>query len=170
MCLRCVCITCWVCEQTNPDPGKPFLSVSPGVPYGSVARQTARLTTPAHSLATERNQPPGWVSVGDHRLGIDQHLTEPAGRAQCWTWWNGHPPPVLHRTSPSLLRTCRWVAALHKAAATATATVAAYKSPEQGHEPIPMSSSFQMGPNQAYNSQFMNQPGQRPSVPPGNMG
>lgn len=34
-----------------------------------------------------------------------------------------------------------------------------------------MSSSFQMGPNQAYNSQFMNQPGPRgPPSLPGNMG
>lgn len=34
-----------------------------------------------------------------------------------------------------------------------------------------MSSSFQMGPGQAYNSQFMNQPGPRgPQSIPGNMG
>lgn len=34
-----------------------------------------------------------------------------------------------------------------------------------------MSSSFQMAPNQAYNSQFMNQPGPRgPASLPGNMG
>lgn len=39
------------------------------------------------------------------------------------------------------------------------------------HFVFQMSSSFQMGPNQAYNSQFMNQPGPRgPPSLPGNMG
>lgn len=39
------------------------------------------------------------------------------------------------------------------------------------HFVFQMSSSFQMGPNQAYNSQFMNQPGPRgPPTLPGNMG
>lgn len=39
------------------------------------------------------------------------------------------------------------------------------------HSVFQMSSSFQMAPNQAYNSQFMNQPGPRgPPSLPGNMG
>lgn len=42
---------------------------------------------------------------------------------------------------------------------------------DQAHFVFQMSSSFQMGPNQAYNSQFMNQPGPRgPPSLPGNMG
>lgn len=42
---------------------------------------------------------------------------------------------------------------------------------DQTHFVFQMSSSFQMGPNQAYNSQFMNQPGPRgPPSLPGNMG
>uniref|UniRef100_A0A3P8WN33 Zinc finger MIZ-type containing 1 n=1 Tax=Cynoglossus semilaevis TaxID=244447 RepID=A0A3P8WN33_CYNSE len=54
------------------------------------------------------------------------------------------------------------------AAAAAAAAVAAGGA---GANPPSMSSSFQMGPNQAYNSQFMNQPGPRgPPSLPGNMG
>ncbi|XP_056097770.1 zinc finger MIZ domain-containing protein 1a [Rhinichthys klamathensis goyatoka] len=60
-------------------------------------------------------------------------------------------------------------AAAATATATATATVAALQ--ETQHKDMsqygPMCSSFQMGPNQAYSTQFVNQPG--PRGPPGTM-
>ncbi|XP_061087458.1 zinc finger MIZ domain-containing protein 1a isoform X5 [Conger conger] len=69
-------------------------------------------------------------------------------------------------------------AAAATATATATATVAALQETQNKdmNQYGPMCSSFQMGPSQAYSSQFMNQPGPRgpPSIPgnmnPGNMG
>ncbi|KAL0983689.1 hypothetical protein UPYG_G00131390 [Umbra pygmaea] len=67
-------------------------------------------------------------------------------------------------------------AAAATATATATATVAAMQQDSQNKDMNqygPMSSSFQMGPNQAYQNQFMNQGpvGPRSSQPlPGNMG
>ncbi|KPP58359.1 zinc finger MIZ domain-containing protein 1-like [Scleropages formosus] len=63
-------------------------------------------------------------------------------------------------------------AAAATATATATATVAALQETQNKdmNQYGPMCSSFQMGPSQAYNNQFMNQPGPRgpPSIP-GNM-
>ncbi|XP_036379514.1 zinc finger MIZ domain-containing protein 1 isoform X8 [Megalops cyprinoides] len=63
-------------------------------------------------------------------------------------------------------------AAAATATATATATVAALQETQnkEMNQYGPMCSSFQMGPSQAYNNQFMNQPGPRgpPSIP-GNM-
>ncbi|XP_053721586.1 zinc finger MIZ domain-containing protein 1-like isoform X2 [Synchiropus splendidus] len=64
-------------------------------------------------------------------------------------------------------------AAAATATATATATVAALQETQNKdmNQYGPMSSSFQMGPNQAYNSQFINQPGPRgPPSHPGGMG
>uniref|UniRef100_A0A3P9APC1 SP-RING-type domain-containing protein n=1 Tax=Esox lucius TaxID=8010 RepID=A0A3P9APC1_ESOLU len=61
-------------------------------------------------------------------------------------------------------------AAAATATATATATVAAMQQETQNKEMNQygqMCSSFQMGPAQAYNNQFMNQPG--PRGPPGGM-
>ncbi|KAK9965948.1 hypothetical protein ABG768_005010 [Culter alburnus] len=63
-------------------------------------------------------------------------------------------------------------AAAATATATATATVAALQ--ETQHKDMnqygPMCSSFQMGPNQAYSTQFVNQPGPRgPPAHPGTM-
>uniref|UniRef100_A0A4W3H8T9 Zinc finger, MIZ-type containing 1a n=1 Tax=Callorhinchus milii TaxID=7868 RepID=A0A4W3H8T9_CALMI len=63
-------------------------------------------------------------------------------------------------------------AAAATATATATATVAALqeKQNQEMNQYGPASSSFQMGPAQAYNSQFMNQPGPRgPSSMQGSM-
>uniref|UniRef100_A0A8C5C9C9 Zinc finger MIZ-type containing 1 n=1 Tax=Gadus morhua TaxID=8049 RepID=A0A8C5C9C9_GADMO len=56
---------------------------------------------------------------------------------------------------------------------TTAARVLKYVIPDRERLPLPrqMSSTFQMGPNQAYNSQFMNQPGPRgPRTLSGNMG
>ncbi|CAL9687526.1 unnamed protein product [Knipowitschia caucasica] len=60
-------------------------------------------------------------------------------------------------------------AAAATATATATATVAALQETQNKdmNQYGQMCSSFQMGPTQAYNSQFMNQPG--PRAPPGGM-
>ncbi|XP_072293314.1 zinc finger MIZ domain-containing protein 1a isoform X6 [Eucyclogobius newberryi] len=60
-------------------------------------------------------------------------------------------------------------AAAATATATATATVAALQETQnkEMNQYGQMCSSFQMGPTQAYNSQFMNQPG--PRAPPGGM-
>lgn len=63
-------------------------------------------------------------------------------------------------------------AAAATATATATATVAALQETQNKdmNQYGPMSSSFQMGPNQGYGSQFMNQSGPRgPPTLPGNM-
>ncbi|XP_072559894.1 zinc finger MIZ domain-containing protein 1a isoform X1 [Paramormyrops kingsleyae] len=63
-------------------------------------------------------------------------------------------------------------AAAATATATATATVAALQETQNKdmNQYGPMCSSFQMGPTQAYNNQFMNQPGPRgPPSMPGNM-
>ncbi|XP_032430212.1 zinc finger MIZ domain-containing protein 1 isoform X2 [Xiphophorus hellerii] len=64
-------------------------------------------------------------------------------------------------------------AAAATATATATATVAALQETQNKdmNQYGPMSSSFQMGPNQAYNNQFINQSGPRgPPSLPGNLG
>uniref|UniRef100_A0A8C5A1Y5 Zinc finger MIZ-type containing 1 n=1 Tax=Gadus morhua TaxID=8049 RepID=A0A8C5A1Y5_GADMO len=66
-------------------------------------------------------------------------------------------------------------AAAATATATATATVAAMQETQNKdmgqYGPVRKGSTFQMGPNQAYNSQFMNQPGPRgPRTLSGNMG
>lgn len=83
-------------------------------------------------------------------------------------------PPTLSHSQPAAAAAAAAVAAAAATAtATATATVAALQetqNKELSHQYGPMSSSFQMGPNQGYNSQFMAQGGPRgPPSLPGNM-
>ncbi|XP_014915188.1 zinc finger MIZ domain-containing protein 1 isoform X2 [Poecilia latipinna] len=85
---------------------------------------------------------------------------------------NSRPPSDF--TQPAAAAAAAAVAAAAATAtATATATVAALQETQNKdmNQYGPMSSSFQMGPNQAYNNQFINQSGPRgPPSLPGNMG
>uniref|UniRef100_A0AAZ3S0G0 SP-RING-type domain-containing protein n=1 Tax=Oncorhynchus tshawytscha TaxID=74940 RepID=A0AAZ3S0G0_ONCTS len=88
-----------------------------------------------------------------------------------------HPRPPSDFTQPAAAAAAAAVAAAAATAtATATATVAAMQQDTQNKDMNqygPMTSSFQMGPSQAYQNQFMNQgpggPRGPPSIP-GNMG
>ncbi|XP_055018344.1 zinc finger MIZ domain-containing protein 1a isoform X3 [Boleophthalmus pectinirostris] len=82
-----------------------------------------------------------------------------------------HTRPPGDFTQPAAAAAAAAVAAAAATAtATATATVAALQETQNKdmNQYGQMCSSFQMGPTQAYNSQFMNQPG--PRAPPGGMG
>ncbi|XP_029465368.1 zinc finger MIZ domain-containing protein 1 isoform X4 [Rhinatrema bivittatum] len=90
-----------------------------------------------------------------------------------------HTRPPTDFTQPAAAAAAAAVAAAAATAtATATATVAALQETQNKdmNQYGPVCSSFQMGPTQAYNSQFMNQPGPRgpasmPSgINPANMG
>uniref|UniRef100_A0A673CSK7 Zinc finger MIZ domain-containing protein 1-like n=1 Tax=Sphaeramia orbicularis TaxID=375764 RepID=A0A673CSK7_9TELE len=81
-----------------------------------------------------------------------------------------HTRPPGDFTQPAAAAAAAAVAAAAATAtATATATVAALQETQNKdmNQYGQMCSSFQMGPTQAYNSQFMNQPG--PRAPPGGM-
>ncbi|XP_056387337.1 zinc finger MIZ domain-containing protein 1 isoform X5 [Hyla sarda] len=84
-----------------------------------------------------------------------------------------HTRPPTDFTQPAAAAAAAAVAAAAATAtATATATVAALQETQNKdmNQYGPVCSSFQMGPAQAYNSQFMNQPGPRvPSAMSGNM-
>ncbi|XP_015201822.1 zinc finger MIZ domain-containing protein 1a isoform X7 [Lepisosteus oculatus] len=84
-----------------------------------------------------------------------------------------HTRPPADFTQPAAAAAAAAVAAAAATAtATATATVAALQETQNKdmNQYGPMCSSFQMGPTQAYNNQFMNQPGPRgPPSMPGNM-
>ncbi|XP_077115510.1 zinc finger MIZ domain-containing protein 1 isoform X1 [Ranitomeya variabilis] len=84
-----------------------------------------------------------------------------------------HTRPSADFTQPAAAAAAAAVAAAAATAtATATATVAALQETQNKdmNQYGPVCSSFQMGPAQAYNSQFMNQPGPRvPSAMSGNM-
>ncbi|CAJ0928213.1 unnamed protein product, partial [Ranitomeya imitator] len=84
-----------------------------------------------------------------------------------------HTRPPADFTQPAAAAAAAAVAAAAATAtATATATVAALQETQNKdmNQYGPVCSSFQMGPAQAYNSQFMNQPGPRvPSAMSGNM-
>ncbi|XP_076154224.1 zinc finger MIZ domain-containing protein 1-like isoform X1 [Alosa pseudoharengus] len=84
-----------------------------------------------------------------------------------------HSRPPSDFTQPAAAAAAAAVAAAAATAtATATATVAALQETQNKdmNQYGPMSSSFQMGPNQAYGGQFMNQQGPRgPPSLPGNM-
>ncbi|XP_040294792.1 zinc finger MIZ domain-containing protein 1 isoform X1 [Bufo bufo] len=89
-------------------------------------------------------------------MGIPQHTRSPADFTQ----------PAAAAAAAAV------AAAAATATATATATVAALQETQNKdmNQYGPVCSSFQMGPAQAYNSQFINQPGQRvPSAMSGNM-
>ncbi|XP_036403384.1 zinc finger MIZ domain-containing protein 1a isoform X1 [Megalops cyprinoides] len=82
-----------------------------------------------------------------------------------------HTRPPADFTQPAAAAAAAAVAAAAATAtATATATVAALHETQNKdmNQYGPMCSSFQMGPTQAYNSQFLNQPGPRspPSMQP----
>ncbi|CAJ1080308.1 zinc finger MIZ domain-containing protein 1-like isoform X3 [Xyrichtys novacula] len=100
---------------------------------------------------------PGGPNAGPGGMGIPPHSRPPSDFTQ----------PAAAAAAAAV------AAAAATATATATATVAALQETQNKdmNQYGPMSSSFQMGPNQAYNSQFMNQPGPRgPPSLPGNMG
>ncbi|XP_033467152.1 zinc finger MIZ domain-containing protein 1-like isoform X1 [Epinephelus lanceolatus] len=100
---------------------------------------------------------PGGPNTGPGGMGIPPHSRPPSDFTQ----------PAAAAAAAAV------AAAAATATATATATVAALQETQNKdmNQYGPMSSSFQMGPNQAYNSQFMNQPGPRgPPSLPGNMG
>nr|XP_033798063.1 zinc finger MIZ domain-containing protein 1 isoform X7 [Geotrypetes seraphini]XP_033798064.1 zinc finger MIZ domain-containing protein 1 isoform X7 [Geotrypetes seraphini] len=82
-----------------------------------------------------------------------------------------HTRPPTDFTQPAAAAAAAAVAAAAATAtATATATVAALQETQNKdmNQYGPVCSSFQMGPTQAYNSQFMNQPGPRgPASMPG---
>ncbi|KAK7918772.1 hypothetical protein WMY93_010056 [Mugilogobius chulae] len=82
-------------------------------------------------------------------------------------------PPALGHPQPAAAAAAAAVAAAAATAtATATATVAALQetqNKELSHQYGPMSSSFQMGPNQGYNGQFLPQGPRGPPSHPGNM-
>ncbi|XP_075614756.1 zinc finger MIZ domain-containing protein 1 isoform X9 [Balearica regulorum gibbericeps] len=84
-----------------------------------------------------------------------------------------HTRPPADFTQPAAAAAAAAVAAAAATAtATATATVAALQETQNKdmNQYGPVCSSFQMGPTQAYNNQFMNQPGPRgPASMPGNM-
>ncbi|KAF7470672.1 Hypothetical predicted protein [Marmota monax] len=84
-----------------------------------------------------------------------------------------HTRPPADFTQPAAAAAAAAVAAAAATAtATATATVAALQETQNKdiNQYGPVCSSFQMGPTQAYNSQFMNQPGPRgPASMGGNM-
>ncbi|KAM4032292.1 zinc finger MIZ domain-containing protein 1 isoform 1-T4 [Anomaloglossus baeobatrachus] len=84
-----------------------------------------------------------------------------------------HTRPPADFTQPAAAAAAAAVAAAAATAtATATATVAALQETQNKdmNQYGPVCSSFQMGPAQAYNSQFMNQPGPRvPSAMSGSM-
>uniref|UniRef100_A0A452GSZ9 SP-RING-type domain-containing protein n=1 Tax=Gopherus agassizii TaxID=38772 RepID=A0A452GSZ9_9SAUR len=84
-----------------------------------------------------------------------------------------HTRPPADFTQPAAAAAAAAVAAAAATAtATATATVAALQETQNKdmNQYGPVCSSFQMGPTQAYNSQFMNQPGPRgPASMPGSM-
>ncbi|CAH2321722.1 zinc finger MIZ domain-containing 1 isoform X1 [Pelobates cultripes] len=84
-----------------------------------------------------------------------------------------HTRPPADFTQPAAAAAAAAVAAAAATAtATATATVAALQETQNKdmNQYGPVCSSFQMGPAQAYNNQFMNQPGQRvPSAMTGSM-
>ncbi|XP_044276225.1 zinc finger MIZ domain-containing protein 1 isoform X5 [Varanus komodoensis] len=84
-----------------------------------------------------------------------------------------HTRPPADFTQPAAAAAAAAVAAAAATAtATATATVAALQETQnkEMNQYGPVCSSFQMGPTQAYNSQFMNQPGPRgPTSMPGSM-
>ncbi|XP_020658190.1 zinc finger MIZ domain-containing protein 1 isoform X3 [Pogona vitticeps] len=84
-----------------------------------------------------------------------------------------HTRPPADFTQPAAAAAAAAVAAAAATAtATATATVAALQETQnkEMNQYGPVCSSFQMGPTQAYNSQFMNQPGPRgPASMPGSM-
>ncbi|XP_075790847.1 zinc finger MIZ domain-containing protein 1 isoform X1 [Pelodiscus sinensis] len=84
-----------------------------------------------------------------------------------------HTRPPADFTQPAAAAAAAAVAAAAATAtATATATVAALQETQNKdmNQYGPVCSSFQMGPTQAYNSQFMNQPGPRgPTSMPGSM-
>ncbi|KAK6329542.1 hypothetical protein J4Q44_G00015200 [Coregonus suidteri] len=81
-----------------------------------------------------------------------------------------HSRPAGDFTQPAAAAAAAAVAAAAATAtATATATVAAMQQDTQNKDMNPygpMTSSFQMGPNQAYQNQFMNQGPGRPRGPP----
>ncbi|XP_072311951.1 zinc finger MIZ domain-containing protein 1-like [Eucyclogobius newberryi] len=82
-------------------------------------------------------------------------------------------PPALGHPQPAAAAAAAAVAAAAATAtATATATVAALQetqNKELSHQYGPMNSSFQMGPNQGYNGQFMQQGPRGPAPHPGSM-
>ncbi|XP_060130989.1 zinc finger MIZ domain-containing protein 1 isoform X1 [Zootoca vivipara] len=84
-----------------------------------------------------------------------------------------HTRPPADFTQPAAAAAAAAVAAAAATAtATATATVAALQETQnkEMNQYGPVCSSFQMGPTQAYNNQFMNQPGPRgPASMPGSM-
>uniref|UniRef100_A0A673XDM2 Zinc finger, MIZ-type containing 1a n=1 Tax=Salmo trutta TaxID=8032 RepID=A0A673XDM2_SALTR len=97
---------------------------------------------------------PGGPNTPPGGMGMPQHSRQPGDFTQ----------PAAAAAAAAV------AAAAATATATATATVAAMQQETQNKEINQygqMCSSFQMGPGQAYNNQFMNQPG--PRGPPGGM-
>ncbi|XP_055758743.1 zinc finger MIZ domain-containing protein 1-like isoform X2 [Salvelinus fontinalis] len=97
---------------------------------------------------------PGGPNTPPGGMGMPQHSRQPGDFTQ----------PAAAAAAAAV------AAAAATATATATATVAAMQQETQNKEMNQygqMCSSFQMGPTQAYNNQFMNQPG--PRGPPGGM-
>uniref|UniRef100_A0A4W5RHT2 Zinc finger MIZ-type containing 1 n=1 Tax=Hucho hucho TaxID=62062 RepID=A0A4W5RHT2_9TELE len=97
---------------------------------------------------------PGGPNTPPGGMGMPQHSRQPGDFTQ----------PAAAAAAAAV------AAAAATATATATATVAAMQQETQNKEINQygqMCSSFQMGPTQAYNNQFMNQPG--PRGPPGGM-
>ncbi|CDQ85992.1 unnamed protein product [Oncorhynchus mykiss] len=103
---------------------------------------------------------PGGPNTPPGGMGMPQHSRQPGDFTQ----------PAAAAAAAAV------AAAAATATATATATVAAMQQETQNKEINQygqMCSSFQMGPGQAYNNQFMNQPGSRGppgGMNPGNMG
>ncbi|KAL0964566.1 hypothetical protein UPYG_G00325720 [Umbra pygmaea] len=97
---------------------------------------------------------PGGPNTPPGGMGLPQHSRQPGDFTQ----------PAAAAAAAAV------AAAAATATATATATVAAMQQENQNKEMNQygqMCSSFQMGPAQGYNNQFMNQPG--PRGPPGGM-
>uniref|UniRef100_A0A8C2AA85 Zinc finger, MIZ-type containing 1b n=1 Tax=Cyprinus carpio TaxID=7962 RepID=A0A8C2AA85_CYPCA len=158
--------------QANINNMKPALSHGdPSFQYDSVSWQQ------------NTNQPPGSVSVVTTVWGVTNtsqsqvrvYLT-PYGGGPNHTGGMGLPaqtrPPSDFSQPAAAAAAAAVAAAAATATATATATVAALQ--ETQHKDMnqygPMCSSFQMGPNQAYSTPFVNQPGPRgPPAHPGAM-
>uniref|UniRef100_A0A8C2GL52 Zinc finger, MIZ-type containing 1b n=1 Tax=Cyprinus carpio TaxID=7962 RepID=A0A8C2GL52_CYPCA len=156
--------------QANINNMKPALSHGdPSFQYDSVSWQQ------------NTNQPPGSVSVVTTVWGVT-NTSQSQVRVNGCSAVNGcrqnemsspdTRPPSDFSQPAAAAAAAAVAAAAATATATATATVAALQ--ETQHKDMnqygPMCSSFQMGPNQAYSTPFVNQPGPRgPPAHPGAM-
>uniref|UniRef100_A0AAV2LH04 SP-RING-type domain-containing protein n=1 Tax=Knipowitschia caucasica TaxID=637954 RepID=A0AAV2LH04_KNICA len=152
------------------------LAHAPTMPPGSpmVSGNSPGMNSPPFSGPQQqfnKGQGPGYMQQGVYGR---PHYNTGGGFNGSYPGGPAPGPPTLGHPQPAAAAAAAAVAAAAATAtATATATVAALQetqNKEMSHQYGPMSSSFQMGPNQGYGPQFMPQgPPRGPSPHPGNM-